>query len=386
MEIWLDLPIHEGIGLRPDVDRGYSARIVGDGEPCVHYYYTEFAMRTETASIAVIIPCFNYETYVGRAIDSVVSQGREDCEVIVVDDGSTDGSWNAIQSHGLAKAFRISNSGSAMACHEMLAHTEANFILVLDADDELKPGSLAKIVSLLDDRVSKLQFSLTPIDGGGNVIGERTPRLTDYRDSEGLIREVIATGSYTNPPSSGNVFRRDVFDLLGEVDYDRAVDGVMLFAAPFMGDVVSLSEELGNYRIHGKNDSGLGGAVDPTKLRRDTERFVTRLDHLRRVLERIGSPHRLPRGEDTFYHRERSLYAKVAEGKRPSIGDVVNMQRALATQPMSAKRKVAITALAWLFTVLPSHRAKAVLAYRLNPGERSTKGLVKRLLTRQVSA
>ncbi len=338
------------------------------------------AMPIDEPKLAVIIPCFNYEEYVGRAIDSVVSQGRQDCEVIVVDDGSTDGSWDVIRSRGLAKAFTTGNSGQAKACHAMLAHTRAKFVLVLDADDELKPGSLARILSLLDERVSKLQFTLTPIDAEGSVIGEPAPRLPDYRGSAGLVGEILATGSYTNPPTSGNVFRRDVIDLLAEVDYDTAVDGVTLFAAPFMGDVVSVSEELGNYRIHGKNESGLGGAINPVKLRRETERFVTRLNHLRRILERMRSPHRLPRGEDTFYHRERTLYAKVAEGVRPTPRDVLGLQRALAMQPMSAKRKAAIVALAWLTTVLPSDRAKAVLAYRLNPGERSAKGLVTNLL------
>lgn len=330
--------------------------------------------------LAVIIPCYNYAGFVGHAIASVLSQGEGKCDLVVVDDSSTDGSWDLIASLVPGRCLRVPNGGPAKACVAAAASTDATHVLVLDADDELAPGAIDRILSVLGPGVSKVQFSLDIIDAKGRITADPAPRLADFRGSAGIVAEMAATGSYTNPPTSGNVFRRDVFDLLAEVDYDRYVDGATLFAAPFMGEVVSISDSLGRYRVHGGNASGLGAALDPRKLRTEVQRFASRLAHVRRALLARGIPFDLPRPEDTFFHRERSLYATVAEGGRPSPRQVARMQAALLRQPMSAKRKAAVAALAAATMLLPADRAKAMLAYRLNPGHRSVRGLLSELV------
>jgi glycosyltransferase involved in cell wall biosynthesis len=69
----------------------------------------------DSPKLAVVISCYNYESFVERAIRSVLDQGRHDCEVVVVDDGSTDGSWDVIGRSGVT-AFRIENRGARLAC------------------------------------------------------------------------------------------------------------------------------------------------------------------------------------------------------------------------------------------------------------------------------
>src|SRR6266576_6894429 len=112
--------------------------------------------------LAVVISCYNYESFVERAIQSILNQARDDCEVVVVADGSTDGSWDVIKHSGVT-AFRIDNRGQRAACLFGLDRTRAPFVLFLDADDELKPGALGKIIDHLDRDVAKLQFPLTQI-------------------------------------------------------------------------------------------------------------------------------------------------------------------------------------------------------------------------------
>ena len=331
--------------------------------------------------LAVIIPCFNYERYVGRAIESVVSQGRHDVDVLVIDDGSTDRSWELIQGYGLTKAYRVPNGGPLKACLAAARHTEAGFILVLDADDELKPGSLDRILPLLTPEVAKLQFTLSLVGPEGIVLGDPAPQLQDFRSRTSLLEEIRATGSYTNPPTSGNVFRRDIFDLLQEVDYECYVDGVTLFAAPFLGEVVSLSDQLGSYRLHGGNASGVGVKPNAAKIRAEILRFTARLKHLRQILGDRGLTGGIPRAEDTFFHRERSLYLAIAEGRRPSASQVVGALVALGRQPMPINRRTALAVLALASLVLPPRRAAPLLAYRMSPGARSASGLLRKLVT-----
>src|SRR6266700_3723528 len=257
--------------------------------------------------LAIVIACFNYERFVERAIRSVLDKSRDDCEVIVVDDGSTDGSWDVISRSG-ATAFRIENRGARLACLFGLDKTPAPFVLFLDADDELKPGSLGVIIDHLDPGVAKLQFPLTRIDADGNVISGAFPPLEAFRGRDVLARQVLKSGVYKSPPTSGNVFRRDLCELLREADYDKFVDGVILFAAPFLGDVVSIPEEIGCYRIHGRNDSGLGRTPDAGSLERDIDRFLARMEHLRAIVRRLEPDQELVDPRETFYFREHKLF------------------------------------------------------------------------------
>lgn len=333
----------------------------------------------DAPKLAVIISCYNYETFVNRAIRSVVSQGRNDCELVVIDDGSTDNSWDVIARSGVT-AFKISNEGQRTACLFGLDQTTAPFVLFLDADDELKPGALGAIIDRLDAKVAKLQFPLTRIDANGDVISQASPSLTAFRDSVELARQVLQTGVYKTPPTSGNVFRRDVCQFLREAKYDRAVDGVILFAAPFMGDVVSVSEELGCYRIHGRNDSGVGGAPDAHSLERDINRFVARMDHLRDIIRRCNHNLELVPSHEAFYFQERSFCLAVAAGKRPSVTFLPHLLYKLADAPYLAKTKIAMALFFILALLLPIDRAKALLAYRFRVGHRSTLGFIKEII------
>jgi glycosyltransferase involved in cell wall biosynthesis len=333
----------------------------------------------DSPKLAVIISCYNYESFVERAIRSVLNQCRHDCEIVVVDDGSTDGSWDAI-SRSSVTAFKIDNSGQLAACLFGLDRTRAPFVLFLDADDELKPGALGAIIDRLDPSVAKLQFALTQIDADGNTIDGAVSSLETFRSRDELARRVLRTGVYKTPPTSGNVFRRDVCELLREVDYDRAVDGVILFAAPFFGDVVSISEELGRYRIHGRNDSGLGRMPDAGSLERDIHRFVARMQHLRVIIQRLRPDQKLVESRDAFYFRDRNLCLDIASGRRPRLWALPGLLAMLMNEPFSAKNKVAMAAFFILASVLPNDRGKALLAYRLKTGHRSALGFAKEII------
>jgi glycosyltransferase involved in cell wall biosynthesis len=329
--------------------------------------------------LAVVIACYNYETFVERAVRSVLDQGRNDCEVVVIDDGSIDGSWNAIGRSGVT-AFRVENGGARRACLLGLDKTTAPFVLFLDADDELKPGSLGKIIDRLDGDVAKLQFPLTRVDADGNILSAALPPLETFRTRDALVRQVLKSGVYRSPPTSGNVFRRDVCELLREAEYDKFVDGVILFAAPFFGDIVSISEEIGCYRIHGRNDSGLGRSPDAASFQRDIDRYTARMKHLQMVIRRREPSLGLFDPYDTFYYRELRFCLDIASGQRPQLAALTRLIRRFLGEPFSTKNKVAMTIFYTLGTILPNDRAKALLAFRFKTGSRTALGFAKEII------
>jgi glycosyltransferase involved in cell wall biosynthesis len=339
--------------------------------------FSEARARTPP-KLAVIITCFNYEDFVERAIRSVLAQKRDDCELIVIDDGSTDGSWEVIR-RCQVRAFNIDNRGQLAACIFGLDHTRAPFVLFLDADDELKPGSLAIIVDELDENLAKLQFALALIDADGNPMGTFSS-LDKFRDRDLMLEEVLRRGVYKTPPTSGNVFRRDLCQLLREVDYDRAVDGVILFAAPLFGDVLSLSEELGCYRVHGRNDSCLGQPPTAWSLERDVSRFVARMEHLRAIVRRLAPDRELVESPKAFYYRERKFCLDIVSGDRPRLMMLPKLLAGLAAEPYSLRQKLAMLAFFVLGSVLPNERAKGLLAYRSKRGGHSVLGFTREIL------
>jgi glycosyltransferase involved in cell wall biosynthesis len=335
-------------------------------------------------ALSVIVACHNYEAFVGRALASVTGQRHPRVELIVVDDGSTDGSWDVItdfaaraEAQGQRFAIhRIANQGQRGACLYGFERSLAPFILFLDADDELLPGSLETILGRLDAKVAKLQFPLERIDAEGRPLGEPRPALREAREKETLKARVLRSGSYTSPPTSGNVFRRDLCALLREADYDAAVDGVILFAAPFMGDVVSLATPLGRYRLHDRNDSGINRPPDPRSIARDLRRFADRTAHLRRFLEGQRLAGQLVKAEDAYFHRERSFYLAMTLGVRPGIGEAARLIAGLVTEPHSTKAKLALAGFFAMAALLPARRARRALAWRLDAGQRSPSGLI----------
>ncbi|MEI4485305.1 glycosyltransferase [Frigidibacter sp. MR17.14] len=331
--------------------------------------------------LAVIISCYNYERYVREAIDSVLQQQRDDCELVVVDDGSKDQSWAVITASGV-RAVRLRNLGQIGACRVGLSRTTAPFVLFLDADDILKPGALETIIGLLDDEVAKLQFSLSRVGADGEYLGEALPSLRAFRDRAALQESVFSTGTYTSPPTSGNVFRRDLCAVLAEVDYDTALDGVILFMAPFFGDVVSLTDELGSYRIHGGNYSAQGQRPQKLVMERDIERFARRTEHLRGILDDLGVAAKMVPTDRMYFYIERRICANLAGDLRPGMGEVWRAFAAAKHLSWSAKTRVAMTAFYLMAAVLPLRRAQNLMAYRFTYGQRSVRGMISAMLLR----
>jgi hypothetical protein len=85
---------------------------------------------------SVIIPTYNRSALIGRALDSVLSQGRSDLEVIVVDDGSTDGTLEMLRRYDRRiQIFEQANKGPGAARNRGLKEARGEYVAFLDSDD-----------------------------------------------------------------------------------------------------------------------------------------------------------------------------------------------------------------------------------------------------------
>ena len=117
--------------------------------------------------ISIIIPLYNLEGLIGKCIASALDQDLppEEYEVIVVDDGSTDGSLAAAQraacGHANVQVHAKPNEGVSMARNYGTERAAGRYVMYVDADDYLSPGVLGRLTQIMDrERLDMLCFDM----------------------------------------------------------------------------------------------------------------------------------------------------------------------------------------------------------------------------------
>lgn len=102
--------------------------------------------------VSVLIPCYNAEAFIGQAIESALSQSLPPDEIVVVDDGSNDGSVRAAAAFGeRVRVISRAHEGVGAARNAALAAAQGDLVAWLDADDVWEPGKLAAQVPRFED-------------------------------------------------------------------------------------------------------------------------------------------------------------------------------------------------------------------------------------------
>jgi GT2 family glycosyltransferase len=172
--------------------------------------------------VSVVVPLYNKEPYIGRALDSILAQTLAEIEVIVVDDGSTDGGAGVVSARRdpRVRLIRQDNAGPGAARNRGVREARADLVGWLDADDSWEPGYLAESVRLLDDwgsAVACLAWAMLEFPGPVSTalrwkrIGIPEGR---YRVRATTTPELMA-GFLAHMLPSSTVMRRGVFLALG---------------------------------------------------------------------------------------------------------------------------------------------------------------------------
>ncbi|HYM54058.1 MAG TPA: glycosyltransferase family 2 protein [Solirubrobacteraceae bacterium] len=209
--------------------------------------------------ISIVITSFNYERYIGETIRSALEQEGAETEVIVVDDGSSDGSRGVIESFGerVTTVFGA-NRGQAAAQNTGYELGRGEGVIFLDSDDVLLPSAARSVAdALADTRVAKVHWTLPVIDAHGR----RTGMLQDRELAEGDLRRhffedgPLSNGTMPSPPTSGNAYARWFLEQVmptPEDVYFRSPDEYLFGLAPAYGSIARIKPQ-SLYRIHGNN-------------------------------------------------------------------------------------------------------------------------------------
>ena len=212
-------------------------------------------LETHLPLVSILIPAYNHGAFLHEAIESALSQGEIHSEILVIDDGSTDDTPQVIQSFSARGVTGISqpNQGEGAACNAGIRQARGRYIFWLDADDQLAPGALPKLLRTLEANPNAY-FAFSDIllmDEHGHPTG----KVWEYSQAlrENLTARLFEEGRSPIPGRASTLVRRDLHERFGFFDEALRVATDTEFLSRLLPDngfrVVHVPEPLYRYRI-----------------------------------------------------------------------------------------------------------------------------------------
>lgn len=159
---------------------------------------------------SIIIPFYNAEKYIERNLESVKTNIRDDIEVIIINDGSTDKTLELVNKFPLnnKKVISIKNGGVSNARNVGLKHSNGEYVLFLDGDDGIDKNLIKTVDQYYDDKFDLIKFGIKVIKENNQFDKKITKTNTIIKDNQVYINELIATRSYNS--ASNQMVKREL--------------------------------------------------------------------------------------------------------------------------------------------------------------------------------
>jgi glycosyltransferase involved in cell wall biosynthesis len=209
--------------------------------------------------VAVVIPAYNAEKYVVQAVESVLAQTAPPAEVVVVDDGSTDGTAAVLSPFAdRVRVLRVPNGGVARARNVGVEATQAPWVAFLDADDVWAPDYLDRMLAAASMNPGSVLVycGLVAVDADLRPVARRGVPTPDVALRNTLVLE---------PPvvsvAQGGLVDRAAFVAVGGFDeqMSTSADTDLVVRLAARSPVVAVDRDLVLYRQH---DDQMSGSVD----------------------------------------------------------------------------------------------------------------------------
>lgn len=264
---------------------------------------------------SIIIPAFNSQDYIAETIESILQQSFSDFEIIIVDDGSTDGTADVIATFDDTRIhyFHQPNSGRpASPRNKAIRASSGEYIFIFDSDDLMvvdKVGKTLEAFSLAPE--AGLAFTgFDCIDESGNTVNPDflAPYSTLHNlpkqrvsDDAWLIESRVALKGLASSNylgTSGVAIRRDVFEQVGYFDEDvrNADDSIMWQAVATRFNFLYLPAIYHHYRVR-------SGSISLRKIEDRAPGIITAITKMKRFHEHDPESQRiLDRKISRYYH------------------------------------------------------------------------------------
>ena len=174
----------------------------------------------ENPLISIIIPAYNIEEYLTRTVDSILSQSYQNLEIILVNDGSTDGTAAVINDYATRdsriKAIHKENGGVTSARLRGVVEATGEYIGFVDGDDDIAPDMYAKLMEnamAYGADISHCGYQMV-FPGGKVDYYYNTGRIVQQDNTKGLWD--LIEGGFVEPALWNKLYRRELFEGLSD--------------------------------------------------------------------------------------------------------------------------------------------------------------------------
>lgn len=284
--------------------------------------------------VTIILPAYNAEKTIARAIESALSQEYTDLEVIVVDDGSSDSTLNVCKAladkDNRLKVLHINNSGPSAARNYGLSRANGEFICFMDADDEMSSTMISQMTSNMQDDIDLVACGYKVRSNNGEQAFEQ--RLDDKTYSNDHLYEFIGKLQEAKAfnPLWNKIFRRSIIDgnnLKMDTSVDMGEDFLFVvdYCEKSKKNYKTLSSPLYNYEL---SNNGLQVTANRNK---NLDRRLSQLEQLNKIFNQRNYP------MDIIYKEKlRILYTSLLESsdlrillnevnKKEYLNDFINL-------------------------------------------------------------
>jgi glycosyltransferase involved in cell wall biosynthesis len=155
--------------------------------------------------LTIIIPVYNREKTIKKALDSVVSQLDETTELIVVNDGSTDKTEELVKEYISERNSNINyyikeNEGVASARNFGITHAKGEYIMFVDSDDYLEDNFIKELQTYLYENIDIIKFKAKNVDEQGNVISKINGPIFGEVNGEEAFNKLFYTDVLMDSP------------------------------------------------------------------------------------------------------------------------------------------------------------------------------------------
>jgi glycosyltransferase involved in cell wall biosynthesis len=238
---------------------------------------------------SILIDNFNYSSFLGDAIDSVLSQTYTDFEIVVVDDGSSDNSREIIEKYASKdtriKAVFKSNGGQASAFNAGFEECAGDVVCFLDSDDMFAPTKLNELAEIFKTGAEYVYNDHITLFADGSF-GADTLKRYPYRGYNLFLVYYMSKypGDVCSTLSMSRFLAQKIFPLSDEEEWRIQADDCIVFQAAMMAKSHFLDKKLTVYRLHGAN-----GHAGKKRSDEYTYKLLQRRNRLKDItLEKMG--------------------------------------------------------------------------------------------------
>ncbi|HVP86162.1 MAG TPA: glycosyltransferase [Rhizomicrobium sp.] len=181
----------------------------------------------EPLQVSVIIPAYNEENVIAATVRRILASTYRRMEVIVIDDGSKDGTFSVLKEHfsdhPAITLLSVANGGKANALNVALSHARGDVVVALDADTQFNPDTISRLVRWFGDA------EVGAVAGNAKV-GNRINMITRWQALEYIVaqnlerRALAALGTLTVVPGAVGAWRRSAIEQIGGFRSDTVAE------------------------------------------------------------------------------------------------------------------------------------------------------------------